>query len=134
MYGRIVIPVSVSAELQHPHSPNAVRAWIGRPPAWLEVLNPGRPPDSELANAHLDSGERDAILLAEELRADQVIIDELRGRRVARQRHLSVTGTLGVVRAAANQGLLDLSTTLQRLRQTNFHVAQQVLDRLIRGE
>jgi len=51
----------------------------------------------------LDAGERDAILLAEELGADQLIIDEILGRRIARQRKLPVTGTLGVLKAAASQ-------------------------------
>ena len=88
LYGRVLIPAAVSTELSHPHAPDVVRAWMGQPPAWLEVASPGNPPDAELASAHLDAGERDAILLAEELGADQLIIDEIRGRRVARQRHL----------------------------------------------
>jgi len=134
LYGRILIPVSVSTELRHPHAPDLVRAWMDQPPAWLEMRSPGLAPDTELASAHLDAGERDAILLAEELGADQLIIDEIRGRRVAQQRHLPVTGTLGVLKAGASQGLLDLTTAVPKLSQTNFHVAQLVLDRLIKGQ
>jgi predicted nucleic acid-binding protein len=84
--------------------------------------------DAELA--HLDAGERDAILLAEELGADQSIIDENRGRREAKRRRLPFTGTLGVLAAGAEQGLVDLRSAVNRLRQTNFHIAQNVLDRL----
>lgn len=81
----------------------------------------------------LDLGERDAIWLAEELHADQIIIDESRGRREARLRRLKLTGTLGVLAAAADLGLLDLKSALNRLRQTNFHIAQEILDRLTDG-
>jgi predicted nucleic acid-binding protein len=130
LYGRIVIPVSVSEELKRPRAPDVVRVWIGRPPNWLEVRTPVQSPDTELANAHLDAGERDAILLAEELGADQLIIDEIRGRRIAQRRHLVITGTLGVLKAGAQQGLLDLKTAVARLSQTNFHIAQEILDRL----
>jgi predicted nucleic acid-binding protein len=108
-----------------------VRSWINQPPAWLEVRTPANLPDAELAGAHLDAGERDAILLAEELGAAQLIIDEVRGRRVAQHRYLPVTGTLGVLKAGAQEGLLDLKSAVARLRQTSFHVAQAVLDRLV---
>src|SRR5947207_8964176 len=81
LYGRILIPSSVWEELKEPRAPTAVRSWITRPPAWLETRTPVQAPDAALAAASLDAGERDAILLAEELGAAQLIIDELQGRR-----------------------------------------------------
>jgi predicted nucleic acid-binding protein len=107
---------------------------MSQPPAWFEVRSPKQPPDADLAGAHLDAGERDAILLAEELKAEQLIIDEARGRRIAQHRLLSVTGTLGVLKAGAQEGLLDLKNAIARLSQTNFHVAQEILDRLIQSQ
>jgi len=98
----------------------------------LEVRTPNRSPDAQLA--HLDAGERDAILLAEELGADQIIIDEIRGRREAERRQLPFTRTLGVLAAAAESGLLNLRSAVDRLRHTNFHIAQNILDRLIEGQ
>lgn len=100
-------------------------------PAWFETRAPSQIPDAELLQARLGPGERDAILLALELGADELIIDDLRGRREAERRHLHFTGTLGVLRAAANEGLLDLKSAVDRLRQTNFHVSQDILDRLV---
>lgn len=83
---------------------------------------------------HLDPGERDAILLAEELRADQLIIDESRGRQEAKRRHLPFTGTLGVLQAGAKQGLIDLKSAVRRLEQTSFHISHHVLDKLIQDK
>jgi len=41
----------------------------------------GQPPDTALVEARLGAGERNAILLAQELDAAELIIDELRGRQ-----------------------------------------------------
>ncbi|SPF43320.1 hypothetical protein SBA4_3020024 [Candidatus Sulfopaludibacter sp. SbA4] len=87
LYGRILVPPAVCAELKRLHAPDAVRLWIAKPPAWLETRAPGQAPDAELLKARLDAGERDAILLAQELGADNLIIDERRGRREAERRH-----------------------------------------------
>jgi predicted nucleic acid-binding protein len=75
-------------------------------------------------SADLDAGERDAILLALELKADELIIDDMDGRREAERRKLHVVGTLGVLKLAAKHGMLDLEDALARLRTTNFHVAR----------
>lgn len=129
LYGQVLIPPSVSEELGRKRAPDAVRLWIAGPPVWLEVRTPIRSGDPFLT--HLDAGERDAILLAEELHADQLIIDESRGRREARRRQLPFTGTLGILQAGAKQGLLDLKSAVNRLQQTSFHISQDVLNQLI---
>ena len=48
LYGRILVPPSVSAELQDPNAPERVRQWICGPPVWLEVRAPAYPPDAAL--------------------------------------------------------------------------------------
>jgi len=134
LYGRIVIPRAVREELMRERTPAKVRQWIEQPPAWLEVLSPSIQADAGLAK--LDQGERDAITLAEELSANheiiQLIVDELLGRRVAERRNLPVIGTIGVLREAAEIGLLDLRQAFDRLQQTSFHVSPTLLTSLLR--
>jgi len=132
MYGRVVIPRAVREELLRPSAPDMVRNWIGQQPIWLEVHTPVNAPDASLAM--LDPGERDAIVLAGELRADQLIVDDRQGRHEAEKRGIPVIGTLGVMREAATLGLLDLRIAVKRLEATNFHVAPEVLTRLLKDQ
>src|SRR6266851_985192 len=83
LYGRVLIPRAVVRELQAERTPPRVRQWIASPPSWLEVREITVPQDPALAE--LDPGEREAIALAEALRADALILDEKSGRREARR-------------------------------------------------
>lgn len=71
--------------------------------------------------------------MAEELSADQLIVDELLGRREAEQLSLPVIGSVGVLRESAEMGLLDLRSVFDRLRQTSFHVSPAILASLLDG-
>lgn len=75
----------------------------------------------------LDFGERAAIALAETMTADLLLIDEAAGRREASRRHILVTGTLGVLRSAAEKGLIDVPDVLGRLQATNFYIADDLI-------
>jgi predicted nucleic acid-binding protein len=55
----------------------------------------------------MTGGERTAILVAESIAADIIVIDEKAARQIASQRGLSVTGVLGVIGEAATLGLVD---------------------------
>lgn len=126
-YGRVVVPDSVANELTAASAPPAVRAWIGGPPSWVDI----RPVPPEIVAAvtdDLDLGERAAIALAETIRADLLLIDEAAGRAAARRRHLRVTGTLGVLWAGAELGVVNVPETLERLRGTTFYLDEALIE------
>lgn len=125
LYGSVLIPPSVLAELSDPHAPGEVRAWAAQPRDWLSVVPLQVAPDSSLA--HLDDGERDAIALAEEQQAGLLLMDERDGAAVARTRNLKVIGTLGVLDIAAVRGWIDLPSAFDRLRQTTFRPPQKLM-------
>lgn len=54
----------------------------------------------------LDAGEAEAIALAVKMRADLLLLDERRGRMIARQHGLAVIGLLGVLLIAKQRGYL----------------------------
>jgi len=88
LYGRVIIPEAVVRELQAQRTPAVVWQWMTSPPEWLQIRQIAVPPDPALEE--LDPGEREAITLAETLRADALIIDEKIGRREAERRKLRV--------------------------------------------
>jgi|SRR5271154_3045167 predicted nucleic acid-binding protein len=132
MYGTVAIPRAVRDELLRQSAPEMVRAWMNQLPSWLEVRTPMNAPDASLGK--LDPGERDAILLAGELRADQLIVDDRQGRREAEKRGIPVMGTLGVLQEAATLHLLDLQLAAKRLQATSFYLAPEVLARLLKDQ
>jgi predicted nucleic acid-binding protein len=129
LFERVFIPEIVHAELRHAHAPAMVRPWAEAVPLWLTVVPTPTIQDADLRL--LDAGERAAIALAAEIRADFVLIDERAGVAAARARGLEVTGTLGLLERAAQRGLTDLPTAFAALKATNFHVRQELLDALL---
>lgn len=106
-YRRILIPAEVHHEV-------AV-AGAGLPGAeeirradWIEVAStePSSEPSLWRACQNLGAGERGAILIAKNIQADLVILDEWKARRVARVAGLSIVGCLGVLEAGARKGLV----------------------------
>jgi predicted nucleic acid-binding protein len=128
-YQRVVVPPSVWEELHDANTPRMVREWVAQAPGWLERRPLTGPPDASLG--FLDRGEREAIMLAVELRAERLIVDETLAREEAKRRQVSVIGTLGVLRNAARANLLTLPDALVKLQQTNFYVAPDLIQSLL---
>lgn len=128
LFGAVVIPPAVADELASPKRPQPVRDFITRPPVWLSI----RKPSSVESIPKLDLGEREAISLARELKADLLLIDENDGVAAAVARQVPVTRTTALLRDAANRGLIDLKQTFERLKATNFRVKAEVLEGLLR--
>lgn len=128
LYGRVLMPTLVGDELLSPGTPEKVRRWFQAAPAWIEV----REAPGTTGSERIHVGEAAAIALAKWLGADLVLMDDNDARRCALDEGLRVTGTLGVLRDAASRGLIDLRTTFQKLKQTNFRAPADLFDDIVR--
>lgn len=132
LYGNIIIPPAVYQELINSGDTDpatlAVQTlgWIQTQPVLDRVL-------LETLQTNLDPGEAEAITLAVEIHADRLIIDERRGRNEAIRLGLQVTGLLGIVLAAKQQGLIPLvQPILDDLRANSFWIRDALYAEVLR--
>jgi predicted nucleic acid-binding protein len=129
MFQQIIVPQAVYNELSDPKAPNLVQTWIATPPDWLKI-QPVTQASDEIVDL-LDSGERDAILLAQELNANLLLLDDMKARRTATERGLVIAGILGVLDRAATMKLIDLPAAIKNLQTTSFWASESLLQRLL---
>ncbi len=105
VFGTVVIPEEVYQEITTGNHPAVTAVKSAK---WLKVNsvnNTNSIKKLELETG-LDTGESSAIILAEELNADQLLIDEKAGRKVALSRGLSIIGLVGVIILAKEKKLI----------------------------
>jgi predicted nucleic acid-binding protein len=122
LFGKILFPPAVRAEVQDETSVAALTAadWIVVQPA-QDLLA------VQLLREELDAGESEAIILARELDAELVLIDERAARRKARGIGLQTVGTLGVLLMAKDKGLVaGLKPLLDDLRRAGFRMSDDL--------
>lgn len=85
-------------------------------------------PEPPLQDTHLGRGERAAIGLALARQA-QVLIDERRGRRAAREAGLLVVGTIGLLVRGRQLGLIDaVRPIVEALRASGYYLAESLTE------
>lgn len=97
-YRQVVIPSAVQTELRR----NGSRI----DDSWMRVVSARSRDEVGVLRAFLDPGEAEAIVVAAEMNADLMLVDEKRGRRIAAARGLRVAGLLGVLAEAKVRGLI----------------------------
>ena len=111
-YGVATVPHAVAREFGHTL------------PRWLEVQAAKNVNLVAVLRGSLGPGEPEAIALASELHGSLLVLDDLRARRVASEMGLRLTGTLGLLLRAKNEGLLlSVADALSRIEQVGFRLS-----------
>jgi uncharacterized protein len=131
LYHTVIIPAAVQQELRRPTSTCPALEIADH--AGFEVRTPGSNPVDLGVPADLDAGETEAIVLAIEMRADLVLMDERKGTEVARQLGLATIGVLGVLLEAKRKGLIDhiLPMVDRLVAELRFFVSPTLRQRLV---
>jgi predicted nucleic acid-binding protein len=131
LFEKVFVPTGVHEELTDPRTPEAVRRRVLSLAAWFEVRAVQHSHEAAFP-VTLHRGEREAILLAEALRADVLLVDEQIRRTIALSRKLPLSGTLGVLERADRMGFVsDFPQILQRLKASGFFIADSLEQQLL---
>lgn len=129
LFERAIVPQGVCNELNAQDVPIQLQNWIAQPPAWLDIQFVVNEPDANLECLYPD--EREAILLAEQLDADLLVLDTKSARQIAVARGFKVTSLLGLLDEAARENYINLPTAVERLRRTSFRASPDLLQSLL---
>jgi uncharacterized protein len=124
LYAKVVIPEAVRDELLQSHSL----------PAFIDVLQVLDREAVRRLESELDAGEAEAIVIAKEMKADLLLIDENLGRAVALREGLRIIGLLGVLAEAKARGFISsVRHEVGELEsRAGFHVSTHVKEFVFR--
>nr|WP_196601569.1 DUF3368 domain-containing protein [Gloeocapsopsis dulcis] len=130
LYAVIIIPTAVYNEMVNLDKIVPGAAEVQTLP-WIQaqtVTDAQRVKDAQTSQSNIDLGEAEAIILALELNANLLLMDERRGRVLAVDLGLNVAGLLGVLLQAKRNGLISIVKPLmdQLIKQVDFRVSSQL--------
>ena len=128
LYEHIIIPEAVYREVTEKDDVAAQRIEAAR--EWIEVRKVDYNLDRRMYKAKLHDGEVEVMLLAQEIGADAVIIDDA-ARKTAEYLGLPLTGTLGVMSKAKQRGLLEaVMPVIQQMEQNGIFFSRELKEKI----
>ena len=130
LFKKVIIPQKVYDELCHYENHKEdieKRNWI-----WIKAVADYK--QVRKLEKQLDTGEAEAIVLAKEMNADLLVIDERKGRKTAEKFGLKIIGLLGVLIIAKKRRYLkELKPILDRLiDEVGFRVSNKLYERILK--
>ena len=126
LFGAVVIPEKVAEELLRFHPAL---------PEWCVVKRVTNVTLQREISLTIDPGESEAICLALELKADAILLDDRKGRRVAEERGLSCLSLPAILLEARRQGLItSLKEHVEILAlKGNYRLRASALEALLKA-
>ena len=128
---RVVIPSQVAEEIRR-RGPEDVTARALAETPWLEIVETG-PPPAEIEAQRLGPGESAVLTWALRHPGTEAIIDDLAARRLAAELGIPTRGTLGLVLAAKQAGIIGAARpVVEELRQIGLYLSDRIIAQALR--
>ncbi|MDN7025674.1 DUF3368 domain-containing protein [Methanoculleus sp. FWC-SCC1] len=98
--------------------------------SWIRVVSVENRTAVDALSLNLDRGEAEAIVLAREIGA-LLIIDDRDGRNAAASLGVPITGTIGVLLLAAEDGMITFGDELDALVAAGFRLSEREYRRIL---
>lgn len=110
-----------------------IHSEYGQPlPEWILIVKPENFQYQKILELELDKGEASAIALAMEVQDSVLILDELKGRKIAERLNLKYSGTFGVILKAKQTGLIkSVKPIIDKMKSTDFRFSDRLYEKII---
>ena len=128
LYGEIIIPEAVYQELAIKKG-SVCEKEVNNFLSWIRVKKIENQMAKQMYKTQLHDGEVEVMILAKEIIADIVIIDDAKAKKHAKYLGLPVTGTLGILIKAKQKGYIDkLKPILYQMVQNGIYISQGLIE------
>jgi predicted nucleic acid-binding protein len=98
-------------------------------PEWISVLSPKNSHYQQILEMDLDEGEASAIALSLDMENPILMLDDLKGRKIAEKLNLRYSGTFGLILKAKQLGLINnVKPILEKIKSTNFRFNEKLFE------
>jgi len=123
IFDEIYIPRAVYYEVAKRH----------KIPEWIKVADIKNEAFLQILRDKLGKGESEAIILALEIKADLVGLDDLNARKIAKKLGINVIGTVGIILLAKKKGIIkELKPVLEKLRKKGFYLDEELINKVLK--
>lgn len=128
LYGEIIIPEAVYGEVSV-KTESACKKAVDSSLDWIKVEKIKNQMAKDMYKTQLHDGEVEVMILAKEMEADVVIIDDANAKKYAKYLKLPVTGTLGVLLRAKQEGYIDrLEPVLRQMVEKGIYISRSLVE------
>lgn len=135
LFGEILIPNAVYEELTgNPRFPEESKQIQQCQYIKRTKIEDIRAVDLLSRSSGLDIGESEAIVLSDSMKASLLLMDEVKGRRVAKRMGINLMGTVGILAIAYKDDLMtseDILNCIDILKKEGRHISNELYDQLI---
>jgi len=102
-------------------------------PKWITIKKVQDKKYQQLLETQIDKGEASAIALAFEINSDLILLDDLKARKLAKELHLKITGTFGIISKAKKLKIIDkVKPLIEKIQKTNFRISKKIINEILR--
>ena len=124
IFGQVVVPEAVYLEATKPNKKQAQQ---------IKTFLDGKIHKVNMDNyvyldGFADAGETEAMLLYKQIQADKLLIDDQRGRKVAKINNIDTIGSLGILLVAKQRGLIkEITPLLSLLENSDIYLSKYLI-------
>lgn len=132
LFGEVLIPEAVKREII-----SGGKGGLGfkevNEGTWIKTKKIKNEAAKKYLLTDLDEGEAEVIVLAEEAKADIIIMDDRLGRKLAKVRGYSVIGTLRLLAIAKEKRIItEVKSRIEKLKDVGFWVSKDVFNAILK--
>ncbi len=127
IFQKIYVPEAVFQEVTEAGEQRA-GAKIVREAPWIERRQIGDHVQANLLMTVLEKGEAEVLVLAKEIRADLILMDEEKARKSAIKAGFRVMGVIGILIVAKRMGLIaNIGAYIEKLQREKFRISDKIV-------